>query len=86
MLVAGGSRGLTGAPCLASLAAMRAGAGYVTVCVPDALNDIFEIKLTEVMSVPLPDDGAGGHTEAGAAGVLEKAERGEPWCSAPAWA
>lgn len=76
VLVAGGSRGLTGAPCLASMAAMRAGAGYVTVCVPDALNDIFEIKLTEVMSVPLPDDGAGGHTEAGAAGVLEKAERG----------
>jgi NAD(P)H-hydrate epimerase len=76
VLVAGGSRGLTGAPCLASMAAMRAGAGYVTVCVPDALNDIFEIKLTEVMSVPLPDDGAGGHTAKGVAGVLEKAQRG----------
>ncbi|HET6507712.1 MAG TPA: NAD(P)H-hydrate dehydratase [Baekduia sp.] len=76
VLVAGGSRGLTGAPCLASTAAMRAGAGYVTVCVPAALNDIFEIKLTEVMSVPLPDDGAGGHTKAGVDGVLEKAERG----------
>lgn len=76
VLVAGGSRGLTGAPCLSSMAAMRAGAGYVTVCVPDALNDIFEIKLTEVMSVPLPDDGSGGHTAKGVAGVLEKAERG----------
>jgi len=76
VLVAGGSRGLTGAPCLSSLAAMRAGAGYVTACVPDALNDIFEIKLTEVMSVPLPDDGAGAHTEAGVAGVLEKTGRG----------
>ncbi|MCW2982544.1 MAG: NAD(P)H-hydrate dehydratase, partial [Conexibacter sp.] len=73
VLVAGGSRGLTGAPCLASLAAMRAGAGYVTACVPDTLNDIFEIKLTEVMSVPLPDDGAGGHVEAGADEVLERA-------------
>jgi ADP-dependent NAD(P)H-hydrate dehydratase / NAD(P)H-hydrate epimerase len=77
VLVAGGSRGLTGAPCLSSLAAMRAGAGYVTVCVPDSLNDIFEVKLTEVMSVPLPDDGgAGHHVEAGAGGVLEKATRG----------
>ncbi|WP_445149399.1 NAD(P)H-hydrate dehydratase [Baekduia sp. Peel2402] len=77
VLVAGGSRGLTGAPCLSSLAAMRAGAGYVTACVPDSLNDIFEIKLTEVMSVPLPDDGgSGAHTEAGVDGVLEKAERG----------
>jgi NAD(P)H-hydrate epimerase len=44
--------------------------------VPDALNDIFEVKLTEVMSVPLPDDGAGGHTAKGVPGVLEKAQRG----------
>jgi len=36
VLVAGGSPGLTGAPCLAALAAARAGAGYVTVCVPSA--------------------------------------------------
>ena len=72
VLVAGGARGLTGAPCLASMAAMRAGAGYVTACVPDSLNDIFEVKLTEVMSAPLPDDG-GSHVEAGAAEVLERA-------------
>jgi NAD(P)H-hydrate epimerase len=83
VLVAGGSRGLTGAPCLASLAAMRAGAGYVTACVPSALNDIFEIKLTEVMSVPLPDDGAGGHIAAGADGVLEKAQRGGALVAGP---
>jgi hydroxyethylthiazole kinase-like uncharacterized protein yjeF len=74
VLVAGGSRGMTGAPCLASMAAMRAGAGYVTVCVPAALNDIFEIKLTEVMSAPLPDaDGA--HTPAGAQEVLDRARQ-----------
>jgi NAD(P)H-hydrate epimerase len=72
VLVAGGSRGMTGAVCLASMAAMRAGAGYVTACVPDALNDIFEIKLTEVMSLPLPDDG-GAHTEAGAGDVIDRA-------------
>jgi hydroxyethylthiazole kinase-like uncharacterized protein yjeF len=72
VLVAGGSRGMTGAPCLASMAAMRAGAGYVTACVPDALNDIFEVKLTEVMSAPLPDGGGGAHTEAGAEDVLQR--------------
>jgi NAD(P)H-hydrate epimerase len=55
------------------MAAMRAGAGYVTACVPDALNDIFEIKLTEVMSAPLPDDHGGSHTEAGAEEMLERA-------------
>ena len=38
VLVAGGSRGLTGAPSLAPEAAQRAGAGYVTACVPASLN------------------------------------------------
>jgi NAD(P)H-hydrate epimerase len=74
VLVAGGSRGMTGAPCMASLGAMRSGAGYVTACVPATLNDIFEIKLTEVMTAPQPDaDGA--HTAAGAADVLERARQ-----------
>ena len=55
VLLCGGSTGLTGAPTLASLGAMRAGAGYVTACIPASLNVIFEIKLTEAMTVPLPD-------------------------------
>jgi NAD(P)H-hydrate epimerase len=59
VLVCGGSTGLTGAPSMASEAAMRAGAGYVTVLVPRSLNLVFEQRLVEVMSVPLPDaDGA----------------------------
>jgi hydroxyethylthiazole kinase-like uncharacterized protein yjeF len=56
VLVCGGSTGLTGAPCLASEAAMRAGAGYVTACIPRSLNHIFEARLLEVMTAPLPDD------------------------------
>lgn len=74
VLVAGGARGLTGAPCLAASSAMRAGAGYVTACVPASLNDIFEIKLTEIMTAPLPDDD-GAHTEAGAEEVVDRAEQ-----------
>jgi NAD(P)H-hydrate epimerase len=59
VLVAGGSRGLTGAVCLAAEAAIRAGAGYATVAVPDVLEPIFEQKLTEVMSIACPSlDGA----------------------------
>jgi NAD(P)H-hydrate epimerase len=52
--VAGGSRGLTGAVRMASLAAIRAGAGYATVAVPADLEIIFEIAEAEVMSVACP--------------------------------
>lgn len=64
VVIAGGSRGLTGAACLAAEAAARAGAGYVTALVPAPLEDIFEIKLTEVMTRGLPA-GDGGHAPAG---------------------
>jgi hydroxyethylthiazole kinase-like uncharacterized protein yjeF len=59
VLVVGGSRGLTGAPSLTSEAALRAGAGIVTACVPASLNLVFEQRLVEVMTRPCPDeDGA----------------------------
>ena len=64
VVVAGGSRGLTGAPCLAAEAAMRAGAGYVTAIVPASLEPIFEIRLLEVMTHGLADDGAGAFAAA----------------------
>jgi NAD(P)H-hydrate epimerase len=56
VIVVGGSPGMTGAPCLASMAAMRAGAGYVTACVPRSLWPVIEAKLLEVLSRGLPDD------------------------------
>jgi len=55
LLVVGGSAGLTGAVALSSRAAVRAGAGLVTAGVPLSLNDILEVKLTEVMTLPLPE-------------------------------
>ena len=75
VLVAGGSRGLTGAPCLAADAAMRAGAGYVTACVPASLEAIFETRLLEVMTRALPDDD-GALVPAGVNDVLDAAGRG----------
>jgi ADP-dependent NAD(P)H-hydrate dehydratase / NAD(P)H-hydrate epimerase len=82
VLVAGGARGLSGAPCLAAEAAQRAGAGYVTACVPASLEPIFEVRLLEVMTRGLPDaDGA--HTAAGADTVLELAGRGGALVAGP---
>jgi hydroxyethylthiazole kinase-like uncharacterized protein yjeF len=48
-----GSPGFTGAACLSSEAALRTGAGLVTLCVPAGINPIMEIKLTEAMTRPL---------------------------------
>ena len=59
VLVVAGSKGMTGAACLAGEGALRAGAGLVTVAVPETLHDILEVKLTEVMTSPLPDTGNG---------------------------
>jgi hydroxyethylthiazole kinase-like uncharacterized protein yjeF len=66
VLVVGGSPGLTGAPSLSALAAARAGAGYVTVCVPAALSLVFETRLLEAMTLALPDE-RGEHTVDGVA-------------------
>ncbi len=74
VLVCGGSTGLTGAPCMAAEAAARTGAGYVTACVPKSLNLVFEVRLLEVMTVPLPD--SAGRLGSGAVEpVLERCER-----------
>jgi ADP-dependent NAD(P)H-hydrate dehydratase / NAD(P)H-hydrate epimerase len=76
VLVVGGSRGLTGAPRMAAHAAMRAGAGYVTACVPASLQATLAAAAPpELMTRGLPDDD-GGLTSAGVASVLEASERG----------
>lgn len=59
VLIIAGSPGKTGAAALAGQGAMRAGAGLVTVAVPEALNPVLASKLTEVMTEPLPDAGTG---------------------------
>ena len=76
VLIVGGSHGLTGAPRMAAQGAMRAGAGYVTACVPASLQMILaSAGPPELMTRGLPDDN-GDLTVAGVGSVLEAAERG----------
>jgi ADP-dependent NAD(P)H-hydrate dehydratase / NAD(P)H-hydrate epimerase len=82
VLVCGGSTGLTGAPCMAAEAAMRAGAGYVTALVPASLNLVFEQRLLEVMSVPLPDKD-GTLTQPALEVALERVERADAFVLGP---
>ncbi len=54
LLIIAGSPGKTGAAALAGIAGLRAGAGLVTVAVPDQFHSILAVKLTEVMTAPIP--------------------------------
>lgn len=56
LLVVAGSRGKTGAAAMVGEAALKIGAGLVTVAIPESLNPILEVKLTEVMTEPLPEE------------------------------
>lgn len=56
LLAVAGSRGKTGAAVLACRAAMRVGAGLVTLAAARSLNDIFAGALVEVMTEPLRDN------------------------------
>lgn len=51
VLVIAGSMGFAGAAYLTTQAAVRSGAGLVTLCVPKDIQEIMSIKLTEAMTI-----------------------------------
>ena len=68
VFILAGSECFMGAACLCSQSAMRSGAGLVTLGIPKSLQFIASLKLTEVMTLPLP--------ETKQATLGEKAEKG----------
>jgi NAD(P)H-hydrate epimerase len=77
VLVVGGSRGLTGAPMLAALAAFRADAGYVAIAAPESTLPVLETTLLEVVKRPLPEDSGGRLLPRSADAILEAAEKAD---------
>jgi NAD(P)H-hydrate epimerase len=55
----GGSRRMTGAVCLSAEAAYRAGAGLVTVAVPEGILPVVQTRLRETTFLPLPETADG---------------------------
>lgn len=77
VLAIGGSLGLTGAIALASHAATRAGAGYVHAAIPESLNDILEVKLTEEITVPMPETAERSLASGALDPLLERARKAD---------
>jgi ADP-dependent NAD(P)H-hydrate dehydratase / NAD(P)H-hydrate epimerase len=72
VLVVGGGRGKSGAPAMASLAALRAGAGLVTAAVPASILPSVAAIAPELMTYPLAE---GPNGEAGAGNLAPDALR-----------
>ena len=71
VLVLAGSNGMTGAACMCSTAALRAGAGIVTLGIPESLHGIVASKLTCVMTHPLPETHVKTLSELGRQDILD---------------
>ncbi len=84
VLIVAGSRGKTGAAFMAAKACLRAGAGLVTIGIPESLMDVFQCRVTEEMTLPLPDRGDGILSSKAAQTILDfLAEKADVLCIGP---
>ena len=74
VLVLAGSPGMTGAAYLCSKAALRSGSGIVTLGIPESLNPVMEVKLTCVMTHPLPETEASTLSNKGRKEIMKLCE------------
>lgn len=72
LLMVAGSTGKTGAAALAANSAMACGTGLVTLAIPESINSIMEIKVTEPMTFPLPESNIGHISHAALSIILKK--------------
>lgn len=75
LLIAAGSRGMAGAAAMCALAAMRSGAGLVTVACPESILPIVQTLAPCAMCAPLPDEN--GVISAGALPAFRRALAGK---------
>lgn len=74
VLVVGGSARFVGAPIMAALAAARAGAGYVTLAVPESIVPMVQAHVMEIPVVGLPAEPDGTFSTRAADLVVRLAE------------
>ncbi|MHB9144935.1 MAG: NAD(P)H-hydrate dehydratase [Symbiobacteriia bacterium] len=83
LFVAAGSRGLTGAAALTSLAGLRSGAGLVTLGTPASQQPVLAGRLTEVMTLALPETASQSLAEAALPAILEFLEHADALALGP---
>lgn len=74
LLILAGSPGKTGAAAMSAMAAMRAGAGLVTLGVPQKLEPIIAVRSLEVMTAALPEADGGVLGEESLSAILRLIE------------
>ena len=83
VFVAAGSRGMTGAGALAGEAALRVGAGLVTVAAPESSQPVIAALRPEFMTLALPGSAAGGFSARAAELFLQAAARADALAVGP---
>ena len=83
LLIVGGSTGYSGAPTLASRAAVRSGAGLVNLFVPESIYTVAAVKNDEAMVAPVPADEAGRMTMRGIAAIEDLLPHAGALCMGP---
>ena len=77
VLIVGGSRGKSGAAAMAGQAALRSGAGLVTVATPSSCLPMVALSMLELMTEPLEETASGGVAEVSITSLL----RGKTVCA-----
>lgn len=63
LLIVAGSLRMSGAAVLCGRAALRTGAGLVTIAVPESIHAIVDSQVPEAMTLPLPETSSGSMSE-----------------------
>jgi len=86
LLIVAGSREVPGAALLASVAAMRAGAGKLRVATVESIAVQLGMAMPEAMVVGLAEDDEGGFTTGAAKAIVEHAEKVDAVVAGPGMA
>jgi len=74
VLIVAGSRGKTGAACLAGLGALRSGTGLVTVATAESVQPVVAAQIAiECMTEPLPETGSGSISVGAVSAIIQLA-------------